>query len=137
MIEIVNCYARIDLGSNNFVKVLKGMNEAGYKSAIWQSKLTLLSSVGIIKLDKETLDWFGYYNINGRESFVYRANIFIDNSDSLIRLEQYYIIQRNFYVYSKGRRIFLRPFSSRVISGMDRTRLPIPSILYVMMQKIL
>ncbi len=81
MIEIVNCYARIDLGSDNFVKVIKGMNEAGYKSAVWQSKLTLLSSAGITKLDKETLNWLGYYNINGRESFVYRGDIFIDNED--------------------------------------------------------
>ncbi|PSK91041.1 hypothetical protein [Taibaiella chishuiensis] len=81
MIEIINCYARIDLSSQDFTRVIKGMNDAGYKSAIWQSKLTLLSTVGITKLNTDVLDWLSYYNIQGRDSFVYRADIFLEHTD--------------------------------------------------------
>ena len=77
MIGVFNCYAKIALDATDFTRILKGINEAGYKSVIWQSKVKFLETAGIKTLSNEILDWIGYYNVRGNNSFIYRADLYL------------------------------------------------------------
>lgn len=81
MIEVTNCYCEINLDTGDFTKILKGMNEAGFASVIWQSKAAFLSAAGITVFDKDILDWIGYYNVSWAGSFIYRADLFVESED--------------------------------------------------------
>ena len=81
MIEVINYYAKINLELIDFTKVLRGMNESGYKSVVWQSKQALLNVAGISVFDKNILEWISYYNLNRNDSFVYRGDLFVDDGD--------------------------------------------------------
>lgn len=81
MFEIINCYSKLNLECQDFTQILMGMNDAGLKSVIWQSKISFLATAGITTLDKRILDWIGYYNINRENSFIYRADLFIEDQD--------------------------------------------------------
>jgi len=80
MIEVFNCYSKLTLDANDFTRILKGINEAGYKSVIWQSRVKFLETAGIKKFTKEILDWIGYYNVRGANSFIYRADLFVEDN---------------------------------------------------------
>ena len=78
MFEILSYYSNLNLESKDFTKILMGMNDAGLKSVIWQSKVSFLATAGITKLSPKILDWIGYYNIRGENSFIYRTDLFIE-----------------------------------------------------------
>lgn len=63
MIEVFNCYSKLTLDSTDYTRILKGINDAGNKSVIWQSKVKFLETAGITTLSKEILDWIGYCKI--------------------------------------------------------------------------
>jgi len=78
MIEVFNCYSKLTIDSTDFTKILKGINEVGFRSVIWQSKVKFLETAGITTLSKEILDWIGYYNVRGTNSSIYRADLFVE-----------------------------------------------------------
>lgn len=87
MFEIINCHSKLNLDSRDFTLILRGMNEAGLKSVIWQSKVSFLATAGINTLNEKILDWIGYYN-KGENSFIYRADLFVDNQDIIYILNE-------------------------------------------------
>jgi len=78
MIEISSCYCQLKLESNDFTKILMEMNESGFKSLVWQSKLAMLSSAGISDLNDDILHWIGFYRIKRDHAYVYHADIFVE-----------------------------------------------------------
>lgn len=78
MYETINCHSKLNLNSKDFTSILRGMNEAGLKPVIWQSKVSFLATAGITTLNEKILDWIGYYNMR-ENSFIYRADLFVDN----------------------------------------------------------
>lgn len=81
MFEIINAHSKLNLASNDFTLILMGMNDAGLKSVIWQSKVSFLAAAGITTFNKQILDWIGYYNIKRETSFIYRADLFVEGQD--------------------------------------------------------
>ncbi|MBG6236290.1 hypothetical protein IWX76_002871 [Pedobacter sp. CAN_A7] len=81
MFEIINCHSKLSLATNDFTLILMGMNDAGLKSVIWQSKVSFLAAAGITTFNKRILDWIGYYNIKRETSFIYRADIFVEGQE--------------------------------------------------------
>lgn len=88
MIEIINCHGKLNLESRDFTKIIKGMNDAGLKSVIWQSKISFLTTAGITTINNRILDWIGYYNINGKNSFIYRADLFVEDKNIIYVLNE-------------------------------------------------
>lgn len=88
MFEIISAQSKLNLESNDFTVILKGMNDAGLKSVIWQSKVSFLATAGITKLDKKLLEWIGYYNIRNENSFIYRADLFVEEQHIIYVLNE-------------------------------------------------
>jgi len=99
MIEVFNCYSKLTLDSNDFTRILKGINEMGNKSVIWQSKVKFLETGGIKHLSKEIIGWVGYYNVRGTNSFIYRADLFVEEKNII------YITNESSGISSPDRRI--------------------------------
>lgn len=116
MIEITNCYSKLNLDSRDFTKILKGMNDAGLKSVIWQSKIAFLSTAGITNIDKEILDWMGYYNVKETSPFIYRGDLFIEGKDII------YIINESSGFSNPDRRIELGIISANKSTAQNLLR---------------
>ncbi|WP_316846434.1 hypothetical protein [Pedobacter psychrodurus] len=81
MVEIINCHSALNLESNDFTLILKGMNDGGLKSVIWQSRVSFLATAGITVLNKRIIEWIGYNSIRRENSFIYRADLFVEDQD--------------------------------------------------------
>ncbi len=113
MIEVFNCYSKLTLDSTDFTKILKGINEVGYQSVIWQSKIKFLETAGIKNLSKEILDWIGYYNVKGTNSFIYRTDLFVEDKTVI------YITNESSGFSSPDRRIEIGVISDSTTGGND------------------
>ncbi|SEO51884.1 hypothetical protein [Mucilaginibacter sp. OK283] len=113
MIEVYNCYSKLTLDSTDFTRILKGINEAGYKSVIWQSKVKFLETAGIKNLSKEILDWIGYYNVKGTNSFIYRADLFVEGKSVI------YITNESSGFSSPDRRIEIGVISDSALEANE------------------
>jgi hypothetical protein len=76
MWKIINVHTKQALETSEFCGCIQELNNGKYKSSIWQSKLAMLSTVGITSIDKELLNWIGYFNTNENSRFIYNADIF-------------------------------------------------------------
>jgi len=88
MLEVINRFAKLNLELKDFVAIIRGLNEIGYQSVIWQSKINMLATAGITKLDNDILEWIGYYNLRESNSFIYRGDLFVDNKDVIYLINQ-------------------------------------------------
>jgi len=76
MWKILNVHTNQALDINDFCSCIQELNEGKYKSAIWQSKIAMLSAVGITMIDKEVLTWIGYFRQGEASHFIYDADVF-------------------------------------------------------------
>jgi hypothetical protein len=76
MWKILNGHTNQALETTEFCLCLQELNETKYKSAIWQSKIAMLSTAGITTLDSELLNWIGYFRQGESSHFIYNADIF-------------------------------------------------------------
>jgi hypothetical protein len=89
MIEISSCYCQLKLESNDFTKIMMEMNQYGLSSLVWQSKLAMLSTAGIVELNDEILNWIGFYRTKRDHAFMYHADLFVEG-DTIV----YVMIER-------------------------------------------
>lgn len=80
MSHVQNIFTKLILDDIAFANVIRGMNEAGMQSIVWQSRLALLNNAGITDLTKEVIEWVSHHKIGEKTLSVYRADIFIDGS---------------------------------------------------------
>lgn len=76
MWKIINSCTKQALETSEFCACIQELNNGKYKSSIWQSKLAMLSAVGITSIDKELLNWIGYFRQGENSYFIYNADIF-------------------------------------------------------------
>src|SRR5260370_41949059 len=81
MTEVINCYCKVRIQPEQFAIIVREMNNRGWESLYWQSKIKFLSLAGIQHVDDSILNWICYPYTNQERDFSYLADVFVKATD--------------------------------------------------------